>query len=190
MLAGRVHLGHLRRQRHLHLRLFACGRSRGDVGNRTHDALPETQADLIGPWLTVSYKVTLAARLFRFGLFVKKEADQTLAQGRIGESAGERGERPKLQPAGALGGGGLDGLLQGGSSGHGGIEYQNYYQAQAFFQGDIELWRKWNKDLVRRLKSTQKEDGSVEASQGIYVGTTLSLLALAVNYRFLPIYER
>lgn len=84
----------------------------------------------------------------------------------------------------------LRGKLQGGSSGHGGIEYQNYYQAQAFFQGDIELWKKWNKDLVRRLKSTQQEDGSVDASQGVYVGTTLSLLALAVNYRFLPIYER
>lgn len=84
----------------------------------------------------------------------------------------------------------LRGKLQGGSSGHGGIEYQNYYQAQAFFQGDIELWNKWNKELVRRLKSTQNENGSVDASQGVYVGTTLSLLALAVNYRFLPIYER
>lgn len=84
----------------------------------------------------------------------------------------------------------LRGKLQGGSSGHGGIEYQNYYQAQAFFQSDIELWKKWNRDLVRRLKSTQQQDGSVDASQGVYVGTTLSLLALAVNYRFLPIYER
>jgi hypothetical protein len=84
----------------------------------------------------------------------------------------------------------LRGKIQGGSSGHGGIEYQNYYQAQAFFQADIDLWKKWNKDLVRRLKSTQKDDGSIDASQGVYVGTTLSLLALAVNYRFLPIYER
>lgn len=84
----------------------------------------------------------------------------------------------------------LKGKIQGGSSGHGGIEYQNYYQAQAFFQGDIDVWKKWNKDLVRRLKSTQKDDGSVDGSQGVYVGTTLSLLALAVNYRFLPIYER
>ncbi len=80
--------------------------------------------------------------------------------------------------------------IQGGSSGHGGIEYQNYYQAQAFFQGDIDAWDKWNKALVRRLKTTQKDDGSIDGSQGTYVGTTLSLLALAVNYRFLPIYER
>lgn len=80
--------------------------------------------------------------------------------------------------------------IQGGSSGHGGIEYQSYYQAQAFFQGDIDAWNKWNKALVRRLKTAQKDDGSIDGSQGTYVGTTLSLLALAVNYRFLPIYER
>ncbi len=80
--------------------------------------------------------------------------------------------------------------LQGGSSGHGGIEYQSYYQAQALFQADIEAWEKWNKDLVRRLKAMQKDDGGIDGSQGPYVATTLSLLALAVNYRFLPIYER
>lgn len=80
--------------------------------------------------------------------------------------------------------------LQGGSSGHGGIEYQSYYQAQALFQGDLDAWAKWNKGLVRRLKSIQRENGSIDGAQGTYVATTLSLLALAVNYRFLPIYER
>lgn len=84
----------------------------------------------------------------------------------------------------------LQGKLQGGSSGHGGVEYQSYYQAQALFQGDIDSWNKWNKNLVRRLKSAQADDGSIAGSQGTYVSTTLSLLALAVNYRFLPIYER
>lgn len=80
--------------------------------------------------------------------------------------------------------------LQGGSSGHGGVEYQSYYQAQAFFQSDIEAWEKWNKALIRRLKTTQREDGGFDGSQGPYVATPLSLLAVAVNYRFLPIYER
>jgi hypothetical protein len=80
--------------------------------------------------------------------------------------------------------------VQGGSSGHGGIEYQSYYQAQALFQGDLEAWEKWNKQLIDRLKSEQKDSGGFEGSQGPYVATTLSLLALAVNYRFLPIYER
>jgi len=84
----------------------------------------------------------------------------------------------------------LQGKLTGGSAGHGGIEYQSYYQAQALFQGDIEAWKKWNQGLVRRLKTAQKEDGSIDGSQGTHVATTLSLLALAVNYRFLPIYER
>jgi hypothetical protein len=84
----------------------------------------------------------------------------------------------------------LQDKIQGGSSGHGGIEYQSYYQAQALFQGDIESWKKWNKLLVRRLKSAQREDGSIDGTQGTHVATTLSLLALAVNYRFLPIYER
>ena len=80
--------------------------------------------------------------------------------------------------------------IQGGSSGHGGIEYQSYYQAQALFQGDLEAWKQWNRLLLRRLKSGQKEDGGFDGTQGPYVATTLSLLAVAVNYRFLPIYER
>lgn len=79
---------------------------------------------------------------------------------------------------------------KGGSSGHGGIEYQSYYQAQALFQGDLEAWRSWNKQLIARLKSEQKVSGGFDGTQGPYVATTLSLLALAVNYRFLPIYER
>lgn len=84
----------------------------------------------------------------------------------------------------------LSGKLEGGSSGHGGAEYQNYYQAQALFQGDLEAWEKWNKLLVRQLKVLQADNGSFQGSHGTHVSTTLSLLALAVNYRFLPIYER
>ena len=80
--------------------------------------------------------------------------------------------------------------LDGGSAGHGGVEYQRYYQAQALFQGDVEAWKKWNKDLIRNLKTAQADDGSFNGSHGTSVSTTLSLLALAVNYRFLPIYER
>ncbi len=80
--------------------------------------------------------------------------------------------------------------LQGGSAGHGGIEYQSYYQAQALFQADFDAYNQWNKLLVRRLKAEQNEEGGFEGTQGKYVATTLNLLALAVNYRFLPIYER
>jgi hypothetical protein len=69
-------------------------------------------------------------------------------------------------------------------------DYSRYYQAQALFQGDIEAWQKWNKMLVRQLKATQAADGSFPSQFGTQIGTSLSLLALAVNFRFLPIYER
>ncbi len=79
---------------------------------------------------------------------------------------------------------------QPGSPGHGGVEYQRYYQAQALFQGDVDAWQKWNKLLIRQLKSTQQADGSFNGSFGSGLSTSMSLLALALNYRFLPIYER
>jgi hypothetical protein len=69
-------------------------------------------------------------------------------------------------------------------------EYGMYYQAQALFQGDIEAWEKWNKLLIRQLKESQQPDGSFKGDLGDEVATSLSLLSLALNYRFLPIYER
>jgi hypothetical protein len=69
-------------------------------------------------------------------------------------------------------------------------EYARYYQAQALFQGDVAAWEKWNKNLVRQLKASQLPDGSFRGQLGAPVSTSLGLLALAVNFRFLPIYER
>ena len=69
-------------------------------------------------------------------------------------------------------------------------EYARYYQAQALFQGDVEAWKKWNKALIRNLTKTQLKDGSFPGQFGQSIGTSMSLLALALNYRFLPIYER
>lgn len=69
-------------------------------------------------------------------------------------------------------------------------EYTRYYQAQALFQGDIEAWQKWNKLLIRQLKSAQQPNGSIQGSYGGSVGTSMSLLSLALNFRLLPIYER
>jgi len=69
-------------------------------------------------------------------------------------------------------------------------EYARYYQAQALFQGDVDAWEKWNKLLIRQLKTAQLADGSIRSSQGATIGTAMSMLALALNYRFLPIYER
>lgn len=70
------------------------------------------------------------------------------------------------------------------------LEYARYYQAQALFQGDVVAWEKWNNLLVKQLKASQAADGSFQSQFGQTIGTSLSLLALALNYRFLPIYER
>ncbi len=66
-------------------------------------------------------------------------------------------------------------------------EYFRYYMAQALFPSDYDAWKKWNAQTIRLLKSTQGEDGSFSNSS---YSTGMSLLALALNYRFLPIYER
>jgi hypothetical protein len=84
----------------------------------------------------------------------------------------------------------IDKLEYTGSSGFGWEDYQRYYQAQALFQGDVEAWKKWNKLLIRLLKQAQRADGSIPGQHGDTVGTSFSCLALALNYRFLPIYER
>jgi hypothetical protein len=77
-----------------------------------------------------------------------------------------------------------------GRSGFGWEDYQRYYQAQALFQADFEAWKKWNKLLIRQLKTAQRADGSFSGQHGSAAATSLTLLALALNYRFLPIYER
>jgi phage gp46-like protein len=69
-------------------------------------------------------------------------------------------------------------------------EYARYYQAQALYQGDPAAWEKWNKLLVRQLKQAQQPDGSFRGQFGAPFNTSMGLLALALNYRFLPIYER
>ena len=65
-------------------------------------------------------------------------------------------------------------------------EYFRYYMAQALFQGDYDAWQKWNAATVRQLHESQGADGNFGGSYT----TGMSLLALALNYRFLPIYER
>ena len=82
----------------------------------------------------------------------------------------------------------LKGQLDGMPNGY--PEYTRYYQAQALFQGDVDAWEKWNKSLVRQLKGAQLPDGSFRGQNGPAFGTAMSLLALALNYKFLPIYER
>ncbi len=78
--------------------------------------------------------------------------------------------------------------LEHTESGH--KHYFLYYMAQALFQGDYNSWQKWNTMTARRLAEEQSPDGSFGGSYGQGYGTAMSLLAMALNYRFLPVYER
>lgn len=68
--------------------------------------------------------------------------------------------------------------------------YFRYYMAQALFQSDFEAWQRWNTKTIRQLKAMQDDEGGFQSSHGKAYGTAMSMLALALNYRFLPVYER
>ena len=57
-------------------------------------------------------------------------------------------------------------------------------------KGDPDAWEQWNRKTARMLADQQSSEGSFSGSYGEAYGTAMSLLALALNYRFLPIYER
>lgn len=76
-------------------------------------------------------------------------------------------------------------------TGAGWAEYDRYYKAQALFQADYESWQKWNQSTIQTLRAMQQADGQIGNSpHGAAYSTSMALLALALNYRFLPIYER
>lgn len=68
--------------------------------------------------------------------------------------------------------------------------YFEYYMSQALFHGDESLWEEWNARNIRYLATIQASDGSFPGNQGPSFNTAGALLSLALNYRFLPIYER
>ncbi len=68
--------------------------------------------------------------------------------------------------------------------------YYHYYAAQAFFHGDMEAWQAWNHRHFKWLAQTQNPDGSWDGRNDKLFSTSAALLSLALNYRFLPIYER
>ncbi len=77
--------------------------------------------------------------------------------------------------------------------------YSRYYMAQALFQVDMESWRKWHVNQRNLVGEMQLEDGSIipknkmgftSTYQTPTYTTAFSLLALALEYRTLPIYER
>lgn len=68
--------------------------------------------------------------------------------------------------------------------------YYLYYASQAYFHMDPELWRVWNRNNIDWLVASQDTDGSWQGQFGSTFSTSAALLALALNYRYLPIYER
>jgi prenyltransferase beta subunit len=68
--------------------------------------------------------------------------------------------------------------------------YFLYYGSQAFFHASPEEWNAWNHENIQELKQSQNPDGSWDGQFGSTFSTAASLLSLALNYRFLPIYER
>lgn len=68
--------------------------------------------------------------------------------------------------------------------------YYLYYASQAFFHAGPTQWEPWNASNLKRLAATQGSDGSWPTNLGPTFGTSAALLSLALNYRFLPIYER
>jgi len=70
------------------------------------------------------------------------------------------------------------------------FHYYLYYVSQVYFHLSPEAWNEWNRVNVRLMRTTQRKDGGWDGSQGPTFSTSASLLSLALNYRFLPIYER
>ena len=68
--------------------------------------------------------------------------------------------------------------------------YFEYYMSQALFHADEPTWKEWNVRNIRYLSAIQSPDGAFPGNQGISFSTAGALLSLALNYRFLPIYEK
>jgi hypothetical protein len=69
-------------------------------------------------------------------------------------------------------------------------QYFLYYGSQAYFHASPEAWQAWNRNNIKSLRVTQAPDGNWEGQFGTTFATAASLLSLALNYRYLPIYER
>ncbi len=76
-------------------------------------------------------------------------------------------------------------------SSHHYIFYHEYYMAQALFHADEELWQIWNEKNTKLITSSQMPDGNWnDRRMGPSGATGFALLSMALNYRFLPIYEK
>ncbi|MBT5716812.1 MAG: terpene cyclase/mutase family protein [Opitutae bacterium] len=85
----------------------------------------------------------------------------------------------------------VDFLNQNASFGDQGHKfYSLYYTSQAIFRANQNLWVSWNFQNFKQLKSSQTQEGGWNGNYGTTFSTSAALLSLALNYRYLPIYER
>ncbi|MAT45856.1 MAG: squalene--hopene cyclase [Verrucomicrobiaceae bacterium] len=68
--------------------------------------------------------------------------------------------------------------------------YFEYYMSQALFHADEQIWQEWNLKNIRYLSTLQSPEGSWPGNKGATFSTAGALLSMALNYRFLPIYEK
>jgi len=68
--------------------------------------------------------------------------------------------------------------------------YYEYYMSQALFHADETVWKDWNNRNIRYMGTIQSSDGSFPGNYGQAFSTAGALLSLALNYRYLPIYEK
>lgn len=68
--------------------------------------------------------------------------------------------------------------------------YYEYYMAQALFHSDEAAWKEWNARTIRYFGTIQNREGAFPGGQGPAFSTAGALLSLALNYRYLPIYEK
>jgi len=73
--------------------------------------------------------------------------------------------------------------------------YSVYYGAQAMFQLGGNYWNVYRKKLHDALLTNQRDNGSwqggdSDSGYGPAYGTSMAVLALTVEYRYLPIYQR
>jgi hypothetical protein len=68
--------------------------------------------------------------------------------------------------------------------------YYLYYAAQAYFRADMDAWRSWNRTTSAALIAAQNAQGGWDGQFGPSFCTATALLSMALNYRYLPIYER
>lgn len=68
--------------------------------------------------------------------------------------------------------------------------YATYYASQGMFQLGGNYWEQWADVMYTTLLQTQRKDGSWPSRHGEAYATSMAVLAMAVVYRQLPIYQR